>query len=118
MQGLWTCPKRIVSDISKNSKMSRQLARGPLVGSKPKSTFVYYSVSTKKRQRLMGIQRGGNKTPSTNATHVVAKINEPERQMLNGKLVLVNEHGKPLEMKDEVELSDDETSRYMSSTGG
>nr|GEX78587.1 hypothetical protein [Tanacetum cinerariifolium] len=69
----------------------------------------------------------------TNATHVVAKINELEIKMLDGKLVLVDEHGKQLEMKvtneasaskpntfmgdqlvesdeDEAELPDDETS--------
>ncbi|GKF06882.1 hypothetical protein Tco_0037550, partial [Tanacetum coccineum] len=61
--------------------------------------------------------------------------------MLNEKLVLVDEHGKPLEMKvtneasaskhsismghqlveydeDEIEFPDDKTFRYMSSTGG
>nr|GEX70891.1 hypothetical protein [Tanacetum cinerariifolium] len=52
----------------------------------------------------------GNQTPSTNATPAVARINKLERQMLDGKLVLVK--------GDEVELLDDETSRYMSSTGG
>ncbi|GJU51097.1 hypothetical protein Tco_1220652 [Tanacetum coccineum] len=85
--------------------------------------------------------RRGNQTPITNATRMVAKINKLKRQMLDEKLVLVDEHGKPLEMnvtnvasaskpstsmgdrlvesdKDEVEFPDDETSRYMSSTGG
>ncbi|GKF48147.1 hypothetical protein Tco_0141398 [Tanacetum coccineum] len=90
----------------------------------------------------MGIQRGrGNQTPCTNATTMVTKINELEREMLDGKLLLVDEHGKQLELKvtneasasklgtsirdqlvesdeDEVELPDDEISRYMSSTGG
>ncbi|GJZ94077.1 hypothetical protein Tco_0666280 [Tanacetum coccineum] len=79
---------------------------------------------------------GGIQTPSTNATLVVAKITELERQMLNEKLVLVDEHGNPLKRKvmneasasklstsmgdqleefdyDEVELPDDKTSRYM-----
>ena len=41
---------------------------------------------------------GGNQTPSINATPVVARINDLERQMLDGKLVLVDDHGKPLEM--------------------
>ncbi|GKA36357.1 RNA-directed DNA polymerase, eukaryota [Tanacetum coccineum] len=135
------CPKKIVSDISKNSKMPRQPALGPPVGLKPKFTFVYRSVFTKKAAKANGNQKvqtankattfilnsfdalstlldedegGGNQTPSTNATLVVTKINELERQMLDGKLVLVNEHGKSLEIK----FSDDETSRYVSSTGG
>ncbi|GKF13126.1 hypothetical protein Tco_0051052, partial [Tanacetum coccineum] len=43
-------------------------------------------------------EQGGNQTPSTNATRVVAKINELGRQMLDGKLMLVDEHGKSLEM--------------------
>ncbi|GJT60832.1 zinc knuckle CX2CX4HX4C containing protein [Tanacetum coccineum] len=60
--------------------------------------------------------RGGNQTPSTNSTPVVARINDLERQMLDGKLVTVDDHGKPLKM--EVELPNDETSRYMSSTIG
>ncbi|GJW84557.1 FAR-RED impaired response 1-like protein, partial [Tanacetum coccineum] len=162
------CPKKIVSDISNNSKMSRQPARGPSVGLKPKSTFVYRPISIKKAAKANGNLKvqtankattpilnsfyalstlvdeeegGGNQTPSTNATPVVANINELEIQMLDGKLVLVDEHEKPLEMnvmneasarkpstsmrdqlveshEDEVEFSDDETSRYMSSTGG
>ncbi|GJX72159.1 hypothetical protein Tco_0309330 [Tanacetum coccineum] len=32
----------------------------------------------------------GNQPPSTNATPIVARINELERQMLDGKLVLVD----------------------------
>ncbi|GKD56656.1 U5 small nuclear ribonucleoprotein helicase [Tanacetum coccineum] len=59
-------------------------------------------------------ERGGNQTPSTNATRVVARINELEIKMLDRKLVLVDENGKPLEIK----FPNDETSRYMSSTGG
>nr|GEV53764.1 hypothetical protein [Tanacetum cinerariifolium]GEY72334.1 hypothetical protein [Tanacetum cinerariifolium] len=113
------CLKKIVSDISKNSKMSRQPARGPSVGLKPKSTFVYRPVSIKK----------------------VATANGNLKTNADGKLMLVDEHEKPLEMKvmneasarkpntsigdqlvefdeDEVEFPDDETSRYMSLTGG
>ncbi|GJT31941.1 hypothetical protein Tco_0922360 [Tanacetum coccineum] len=78
---------------------------------------------------------------STNATPVVSKINDLEIQVLDEKLVLVVDHGKPMKMKvtneasaskpntsigdqlvesdeDEVELPDDETSRYMALTGG
>nr|GFA40769.1 hypothetical protein [Tanacetum cinerariifolium] len=83
---------------------------------------------------------GGHQTP-TNSTLVVARTIEIERKMLDGKLVLVDEHGKLLEMevtseasaskpstsmgdqlvefnKDEVELHDDETFRYMPSISG
>ncbi|GJY10050.1 ribonuclease H-like domain-containing protein [Tanacetum coccineum] len=120
--------------------MARQPTRRPPVGLKPKSTFVYRPVSTKKAAKANRNPKA-YQTPSTNDTPVVANINELERQLLDGKLVLVDEHGKPLEMnvtnvasaskpstsmgdrlvesdKDEVEFPDDETSRYMSSTGG
>ena len=86
-------------------------------------------------------EEAGKQTPSTNVFPVVDRINDLERQILEGKLVLTDEHGRPLEKKvmndasaskpntsvgdqfeesddDEVELPDDETSRYMSSTGG
>nr|GEY10113.1 hypothetical protein [Tanacetum cinerariifolium] len=101
--------------------MPRQPARGPPVGSKPKSTFVYRPVSTKKRQRIMGIQSnlvdeedgGGNQTASTNATPLVANINELKREMLDEKLVLVNEHGKPLEIKVTNEASASKPSTFI-----
>ncbi|GJT46364.1 RNA-directed DNA polymerase, eukaryota [Tanacetum coccineum] len=135
------CPKKIVSDKSNNSKMSRQPARGPSVQTANKATTPilnsFYALSTLVDEE----EGGGNQTPSTNATRVVANINELEIQMLDGKLVLVDEHDKLLEMnvmneastrkpstsmrdqlvesdEDEVEFSDDETSRYMCSTGG
>nr|GEY86382.1 hypothetical protein [Tanacetum cinerariifolium] len=52
---LGECPKKIASDILKNSKMSRQPTCGPPIGLKPKSTFVYRLIFTKNQQRLMGI---------------------------------------------------------------
>ncbi|GJX21912.1 RNA-directed DNA polymerase, eukaryota [Tanacetum coccineum] len=74
----------------------------------------------------------GNQAPSTNDTPVVARINDLERQMLDEKLVFVDEHGKPLEMEsksdvegdqgvesdeDKVEMPDDEMSRYIALNG-
>nr|GEY07356.1 protein kinase, ATP binding site-containing protein [Tanacetum cinerariifolium] len=44
----------------------------------------------------------GNQIPSTNATPVVARINDLERQMVDGKLVLVDKHEKPLEMEGNI----------------
>ncbi|GKD46303.1 hypothetical protein Tco_1270948, partial [Tanacetum coccineum] len=43
------CPKKIVSDVSKNVKMPRQDARGPLVSLKPKSNFVYRPIQPTNR---------------------------------------------------------------------
>ncbi|GKC10311.1 hypothetical protein Tco_1007093 [Tanacetum coccineum] len=161
-------PQKIISNISKNSKISRQPVQGPPVGLKPKSTFLYRTISTMKKTKSNGnpkVQRAnkattptlntfdtlsalvdeeegyGNQTPSTNVTLVVARINDVERKMLDGKLVLLDEHGKSLDMKvtneaspskpgtsmgdqlvefdeDKVKFPDEETSRYMSSTGG
>ncbi|GKE17667.1 hypothetical protein Tco_1425244 [Tanacetum coccineum] len=140
------CPNKIVSDISKNPKMPHQPIHGPPVGLKPKSTFVYHLVSTKKAAKangnlkvqmtdkattptlnlfetlstLVDEEEGwGNQTPSNNATLVVARINDLKRQMVDGKLVLMDEHRKLPEMKsdeDEVEMPDDEMSRYIAST--
>ncbi|GJR19881.1 RNA-directed DNA polymerase, eukaryota [Tanacetum coccineum] len=83
-----------------------------------------------------------NKDPTRtlNSFDALIRINDLEIQMMDGKLVLVDEHEKPLEMKimnkastsnpstsmgdqlvesdeDEVEFPDDKTSRYMSSIG-
>ncbi|GJX77637.1 hypothetical protein Tco_0324448 [Tanacetum coccineum] len=49
---------------------------------------------------------------SPSNTPLVARINELESQMIEGKLVLLNDDGKP-----EVEEVYDETATYMSSTG-
>ncbi|GKC06356.1 retrotransposon protein, putative, ty1-copia subclass [Tanacetum coccineum] len=121
----------------KNSKMLRQPARGPLVGLKPKSIFVYRFVSTKK-----AVKPNGNPKVQTANKATTPNLNSFDAlKMLDGKLLLVDEHGKQLELKvtneasasklgtsigdqlvesdeDEVELPDDEISRYMSSTGG
>ncbi|GJY90840.1 RNA-directed DNA polymerase, eukaryota [Tanacetum coccineum] len=135
------CPKKIISNISKNFKMPLQPARGHPVQTANKATTPILNSFDALSTLVDEEEEGGNQNPSTNATLVVAKINELERQMLDRKLVLVDEHGKPLERKvtnkasdskpststgdqleesdkDEVELPNDETSRYMSSTGG
>ncbi|GJR78761.1 hypothetical protein Tco_0149546 [Tanacetum coccineum] len=108
------CLKKIISDMPKNSKMPRQPSRGPLVQMANKATTPILN-SFDALSTLVDEEEGeGNQTPITNATLMVAKINDLERQMLDGKLVHVDNHGKPVEIK----LPDDETSRYMASTGG
>nr|GEZ26051.1 hypothetical protein [Tanacetum cinerariifolium] len=109
-------PKKISSDISKNSKMSCQRARGPLVGLKPESTFVYRPVSTKKATKAKGnlkVQKDNKATtPTLNTFDALTRINDLERQMLDGKLVFVDDHGKPLEMEvtDKASVSKPNTS--------
>ncbi|GJW35195.1 U5 small nuclear ribonucleoprotein helicase [Tanacetum coccineum] len=123
----------------KNSKMSCQRSRAPLVGLKPKSTFMYRSVSTKKAAKANGNLKvqtakkattpilnsfdalstmvdekdgGRNKNHSTNPTHVVT--NEASTSKTNtfmGDQLVESD-------KDKVELPNDESSRYMSLIGG
>ncbi|GKB69137.1 hypothetical protein Tco_0983211, partial [Tanacetum coccineum] len=125
--GLWTrpddCPKKIISDISKNSKMPRQPANGNLkVQMANKATTPILNSFDALSTLVDEENGGGNQTPSTNATPLVAKINELERRILDEKLVLVNKAWETARneesYEDEVELPDDETSRYMSSTSG
>nr|GEV07401.1 putative reverse transcriptase domain-containing protein [Tanacetum cinerariifolium] len=119
-------PVEIMDQEIKQLKRSQLQDAAPTCSwtSDPKFTFVYRPVSTKKATKA-NIQR----------------VNDLERQMLDRKLMFVNDHGKPLEMEvtneasaskpvaykggqlveineDEVELCDDEISSYISSTGG
>ncbi|GKB96536.1 hypothetical protein Tco_0982673 [Tanacetum coccineum] len=129
--------KQIKEEGDFNYLSSLYVRKPPVQTNSININLYYLSLST-----LVDEENGeGNQTPSTNATPMVAKITELERQMLNEKLVLVDEHGNPLKRKvmneasasklstsmgdqlekfdyDEVELPDDKTSRYMSSTGG
>ncbi|GJW48222.1 reverse transcriptase domain-containing protein [Tanacetum coccineum] len=112
------CCKKIALDISNNSKIVRQPAHGPPVQTANKATTPTLNSFNALSTLVDEEEGGGNQTPSSNSTHVVARINDLERQMLDGKLVFVDDHEKPLEIEDEVEMPDDETSKYMSSTGG
>nr|GEU90940.1 U5 small nuclear ribonucleoprotein helicase [Tanacetum cinerariifolium] len=85
--------------LIEDSKMSRQASHGTLVGLKPKSTFVYRPISTKKAKKANGNPKVMNK----------ASTSKPSTSMRD-QLVESDE--------DEVELPDDKTSRYMSSTDG
>nr|GFA52733.1 U5 small nuclear ribonucleoprotein helicase [Tanacetum cinerariifolium] len=121
--------------------MPRQPTRGAPVGLKPKSTFMllcppnFYQKAAKANGNLKvrtankattlilnsfyalstlvdKEERGGNQTSSTNATPVVtneASTSNPNTST-GGQLVESNE--------DEVEFSEDETPKYMFSTGG
>ncbi|GJS71534.1 glutathione S-transferase T3-like protein [Tanacetum coccineum] len=63
------CPKKFVSDVLKNLKMERQGARGPPIGLKRKSNFVYRSfqptnkTSGKKKQARFTRQEVSNLNP-------------------------------------------------------
>ncbi|GJY04964.1 hypothetical protein Tco_0370904 [Tanacetum coccineum] len=112
-------------------------ARRPPVGLKPKSTFVYFTVSRKKATNPNGNPKvqTDNKatTPVFNSFDALRTLVDEEDRG--------DEHGKPLELKvkneasaskpstsigdqfieshdDEVEFPNNENFRYMSSTGG
>ncbi|GJX23804.1 hypothetical protein Tco_0228249 [Tanacetum coccineum] len=91
--------KKIVSDISKNSKMPRQPPRGPQVGVKPKSTFMYRPISTKKAAKANGNPKvkTANKatTPILNSSDALSTMVDEEEG-----------HGKPLKMKVKNKASD------------
>nr|GEW00807.1 hypothetical protein [Tanacetum cinerariifolium] len=109
-----------------NSKMPCQPSRGPPVGLKPKSTFVYRLVSTKKATKANGNSKLGLMTLKDNVGWKT--------------LMLVDDDGKPLEMdadkptsipstssvaskkvvdESESDIEDiyDETAQYMASGG-
>ncbi|GJY35614.1 hypothetical protein Tco_0420992 [Tanacetum coccineum] len=138
-------PNKIVSDISKNSNMSSQPARGPPVGLKPKSTFLYRPVSTKKAAKANGnskIQTAnkattlilnsfdtlsilvdeedgeGNQTSSTNATPVETDGIKVTNKALASKPITSMGDQLVKSDEDEVEFPDDRTSRYMALTSG
>ncbi|GJR61915.1 reverse transcriptase domain, reverse transcriptase zinc-binding domain protein [Tanacetum coccineum] len=129
------CPKKIFSYASKHFKMPRQPARGPLVGLKPKSTFVYPPVFTKKAAKANGNPKvqTANKatTPALNLFDALSTLVDEEeggawKTARNGGNEEASASKPNTSMgdqfvesdEDEVEYPDDETSRYMSSTVG
>lgn len=72
--------------------LDKLVDEGDYGGSNPKITNETITLLDEEKE-------GGKQTPSTIVAPVVAKINDLENQMLEGKLVFVNNHGKPLEMK-------------------
>ncbi|GKD55664.1 reverse transcriptase domain-containing protein [Tanacetum coccineum] len=116
--------------IIRNLKMPRQAAPRPPVGLKPKFNFdgklfenfdaLEISVKNDEYNPVWG-ERGLNTTP------LAELINKVERQMLNGKLMLVDDDGKPLNKVDfdpvhsdsdsDVEVAYGETAQFMDSGG-
>ncbi|GJY32616.1 retrovirus-related pol polyprotein from transposon TNT 1-94 [Tanacetum coccineum] len=100
------CPKKIFSDISKNSNMSLQPARGPLVGWKPKYALGYSQTS----KEIMRIEESLNVTfdeslpmPKSSPSIEDDGIDEPIVQDLNGSPSLqvnVSDEGYPKSFKE------------------
>nr|GEY18144.1 hypothetical protein [Tanacetum cinerariifolium] len=130
------CPKHIVSDVKKNLKNPRQAVRGVQVD--PKMAFkpikqVYRlvfirnnaGVSGKKKQFVMA-SKGVSNSNSFDVLNSVEKDDDLERQIINEKLTLVENDGKPLptvvstknaDSNSEVEDVVDDHAVFMASTG-
>ncbi|GKE34689.1 hypothetical protein Tco_1454011, partial [Tanacetum coccineum] len=103
-------PKKIISDVVKNLKNLRQAARGVQNGG---------NLKTAGKGSL-------NVAPGSSSTiPIVENIDKLERQILDGKLMFVDDDGKPLYKADsmgiansdsEVEEVSNETTGYMAST--
>ncbi|GKE54113.1 hypothetical protein Tco_1489269, partial [Tanacetum coccineum] len=115
------CPKKIVSDVVKNLKNPKQVARGvqvgPKVGFKPiKQVYRHVSnknsvsTSAKKKKAELSRQERNSKSAgkglltvaprSSSTIHIAERIDKLERQILDEKLMFVHDDGKPLYKAD------------------
>ncbi|GJW97899.1 hypothetical protein Tco_0179707 [Tanacetum coccineum] len=83
------CPKKSVADATNNMKGPRQVVRGVQIGSKTK--FAYRP----KAPRTLKV------TNDKNNTTVPSTSNSFDVQIMDGKLVLVDDDGKPLKKVDD-----------------
>ncbi|GKD20041.1 hypothetical protein Tco_1221744 [Tanacetum coccineum] len=118
------CPKNIGSDVAKNLKNHRQAARGMSVGRKvgfkpvkqvyrPVSSKNIASTSGQKKQDAMSRKESGSKgsnsggfppdegffhvaSSSISTTPIVERLDKLERQIIDGKLTLVDDDRNPL----------------------
>ncbi|GKD67290.1 zinc finger, CCHC-type containing protein, partial [Tanacetum coccineum] len=126
------CPKNIVSDVKKNLKNPKQAVRGVQVSRKVNFKplkQVYRSVSNRNNDSFSGKKKQAavvSKECGTSTTPVVERIDKIERKIIDEKISLVDDEGKPLpkvistenvdsdsEVKDVV----DDPAVFMASTG-
>ncbi|GJZ25194.1 hypothetical protein Tco_0562653 [Tanacetum coccineum] len=138
------CPNKIVSDVGKNLKTLRQAARGVKVGPKKQAELSSQNVSNSNPfdalnsveddddlgTNVRNLKSAGNGSlkvarGSSSNTPIIEKIDKLERQILDGKLMLVDDDGKPLykvvskgnvDSDSEVEVVFDKTANLMAST--
>nr|GEW00275.1 hypothetical protein [Tanacetum cinerariifolium] len=137
------CPKNIGTDVAKNLKKPSQAPRGvsvsPKVGFQPVKQ-VYRPVSKKNNANTSGNKKKDAKSrkeanssgssfwnvrsSSTSTTPIVEKINKIKILIIDGKITLVDDEGKPLEKvdysddndsEDEVEPVDNEIESFLAS---
>ncbi|GJY74101.1 hypothetical protein Tco_0478532, partial [Tanacetum coccineum] len=102
------CPKSIGSDVVKNMKKPSQVTRGVLVG--PKVGFkpvkqVYRQVLKKNNVNISGNKKKDaeptiENVESYSTTPIIKKIDKMERLIIDGKITLVDDEGKPLTKVD------------------
>ncbi|GJV46548.1 putative RNA-directed DNA polymerase [Tanacetum coccineum] len=92
------CPKNIDSDVVKNMKKPNQTPRGvpvtPKVGFKPAKQVYRQKVNSS------GSLFWNVKSNSTSTTLIIENINKMERLIIDGKVILVDDKGKPLKQVD------------------
>ncbi|GKF73999.1 hypothetical protein Tco_0220331 [Tanacetum coccineum] len=132
-------PKKIISDVAKNLKNPRQATRGVPVGSKQvvvcrqevSKSNPFDALNLIKNDDDLDTNGGISKSDekgSLNVAHgsssntIIDKIEKLECQMLDGKLMFMDDDGNPLvptsnmDNESEVEVVFDETANLMAST--
>ncbi|GJV23887.1 hypothetical protein Tco_1376582, partial [Tanacetum coccineum] len=126
------CPKKIVSDVVKNLNNPRQATRGVPVAPNVrfKSTKQIYKPVSYKNGAITGGKRNsagkGVASSSIITTPIAVRIDKFEKQLMEGKLILVDDNGKPLpkivftvtaDSDSKMEEVFDEHETFMASTG-
>ncbi|GKD41268.1 hypothetical protein Tco_1261475 [Tanacetum coccineum] len=114
------CPKKICSDVAKNLKNSSQAPKGvpvgPKLGFKPvkqvfRPVFKKNNVNTSGNKKKESLEKGKEANSSGSSfwnvgssiiitTPIVEKINKSEKLIIDKKITLVDDEGKPLENID------------------
>ncbi|GJU79345.1 reverse transcriptase domain-containing protein [Tanacetum coccineum] len=111
------CPKNPGLGVAKNLKKPCQASKGVLVG--PKVDFLpakeYRPVSKKptanssgNKKKVVEPTKENVETSSTSTTRIVEKIGKIEKLIIDGKITLVDDDGKPLKKVDHLDDHDSE----------
>nr|GEX63385.1 zinc finger, CCHC-type [Tanacetum cinerariifolium] len=131
-EGYYTCTCEI-NNLKKNSQTSRGISVGQKMGFKPKQ--VYQPVSKKPFEEPTSVNKKKNVEPtkenvdasSYSTTPVIEKIDKIEKLIIEGKVTLVDNDGKPLEKvssscdydsEDEVESVDNDMAKFLAENDG
>ncbi|GJW36540.1 beta-caryophyllene synthase, partial [Tanacetum coccineum] len=135
------CPKNINTDVVKNINKPNQATRGVAVSLKVTNSNPFDMLNTVKNDVDLGTNGASSNMASKNATSIgssfsnvefsstsitsiVEKIDKIKRIIIDGKLTLVDDEGKPLakvdcsgdhDSEDEVALVDNEMANFLAS---